>query len=192
MRKTALVSFLVLSSLMADPMTETKTALTASEKAEDKVKSFVTSKLLPLSTNAVFVAEVKKQNSLGTSLDEIKRIDQEWQAAEDFLPIQEKVMDNACAKEIINIIKGLPVIKEAFVMDNQGAVVGENDLTSDYWQGDEAKWKNSFNEGKGGVDVGKVKFDKSANAHLQQISIPVISDGKAIGAITFGLDINKL
>lgn len=192
MRKFALVSLLALSSLMADPMTEAKTALTASEKADAKVKTFVTTKLLPLSSNAVFVAEVKKQNALKVSLDEIKKIDAEWQAAEDFLPIQEKVMDNACAKEIIKIIKGLPAIKEAFVMDNQGAVVGENDLTSDYWQGDEAKWKNSFNGGKGGVDVGKVKFDKSANAQLQQISIPVISDGKAIGAITFGIDINKL
>ena len=77
-------------------------------------------------------------------------------------------------------------------MDNQGAVVGENDLTSDYWQGDEAKWKNSFNGGKGGIDVGKVKFDKSANTQLQQISITIVDGDKVIGAVTFGIVITKL
>ena len=77
-------------------------------------------------------------------------------------------------------------------MDNQGAVVGENDLTSDYWQGDEAKWQNSFNGGKGGADIGKIKFDKSANAQLQQISIPVLDGTTVIGAITIGIDISKL
>ena len=66
-------------------------------------------------------------------------------------------------------------------------------MTSDYWQGDEAKWENSFNGGKGGVDVGKIKFDKSANTQLQQVSLPIIDEsGNVIGAITYGLAIDKI
>jgi hypothetical protein len=42
------------------------------------------------------------------------------------------------------------------------------------------------------VDVGKVKFDKSANANLQQVSLPIIGKGgKVIGAVTFGLSVDE-
>ncbi|MCM8542137.1 MAG: hypothetical protein NE328_17845 [Lentisphaeraceae bacterium] len=176
----------------ADLKADVTKAVNASDKASDKVKAFVVKSLLPLMTNKVFIDETNKQNSLKISLDEIKKIDKEWQAAEDFLPIQEKLTGNACADEINKVIKSIPGIKEAFVMDNQGAVVGENDLTSDYWQGDEDKWQNSYNGGKGGIDVGKIKFDKSANSQLQQVSIPLVDGEKVIGAITFGIDISKL
>ena len=179
-------------TLKADVTSDVTKAVQASDKASDKVKAFTIKSLIPLMTNKVFAEETKKQNAAKISLDKIKKIDKEWQAAEDFLPIQEKLTTNACAEEINKVIKANPAIKEAFVMDNQGAVVGENDLTSDYWQGDEAKWQNSYNGAKGGVDVGKVKFDKSANAQLQQISIPILDGGKVIGAVTFGLDLSKL
>ena len=176
----------------AEVSTVVSNAVKTSDKASDKVKSFIVKSLLPLMGNKVFIEETKKQNAKAVSLDKIKEIDKQWQDAEDILPIQEEVTSNACAEEINKVIKANPAIKEAFVMDNQGAVVGENDLTSDYWQGDEAKWQNSFNNAKGGIDVGKVKFDKSANAQLQQVSIPLVENGKVIGAITFGLDLSKL
>ncbi|MCM8527234.1 MAG: hypothetical protein NE327_12005 [Lentisphaeraceae bacterium] len=193
MRFLILFSLLFLSvNSFADVKADVIKALNASDQASDKVKAFVVKSLIPLMNNKVFVEETKKQNDAKISLDEIKKIDKEWQAAEDFLPIQEKLTGNACANEINKVIKSIPGIKEAFVMDNQGAVVGENDLTSDYWQGDEAKWQNSFNGGKGGVDVGKVKFDKSANSQLQQISIPIVDGNTVIGAVTFGIDISKI
>ena len=133
------------------------------------------------------------QNSKGTDLDEIKDIDDKWKGAEDELPIQREKLNNTCAREIKRIVREHPEIIEAFVMDNQGAVVGENNLTSDYWQGDEAKWKNSYNNGKGGIDVGKVKFDRSANAVLQQVSLPIIDkNGKVIGAVTYGVNVDKV
>lgn len=189
---TILILAIFTLSASADLNADITKSINANEKASAKVKAFVLKSLLPLMTNKVFAEETKKQNAAKVSLDEIKKIDKEWQAAEDFLPIQEKVTGNACAEEINKVIAKISGIKEAFVMDNQGAVVGENDLTSDYWQGDEAKWQNSYNGGKGGVDVGKVKFDKSANAQLQQVSLPILDGDKVIGAITIGIDISKL
>lgn len=186
------LGLLLVSSSQAGINENLSKEINASDKASDKVKAYVVKSLIPLISNKIFIEETKKQNAKNISLDEIKKIDKEWQAAEDLLPIQEELTTNACAEEINKIIKANPAIKEAFVMDNKGAVVGENDLTSDYWQGDEEKWQNSFKEGKGGVDVGKVKFDKSANTQLQQISLPIVDGDKVIGAITFGLDITKL
>lgn len=162
-------------------------------KASDKVKEFAKKALLPLCTHEVLVKETVALNAKKVALDEIKKIDKEWSAAEEELPIQAEKLNNTCAKELKKIIAGNSAIVEAFAMDNQGAVVGENALTSDYWQGDEEKWTGSYNGGKGGVDVGKEKFDKSANATLQQISLPLIdAQGEVIGAVTWGLSVDKL
>jgi hypothetical protein len=156
-------------------------------------KAFVKEKLLQHCTNQIFVAETKAQNAKGISSTEIQNIDRQWQEAEEELPIMTEKLGNRCAAEVARIARENPAIVEAFVMDNQGAVVGENNLTSDYWQGDEEKWINSYNNGRGGLDVGQAKFDRSANAVIQQISLPVFdSDGTVIGAVTFGVSTESL
>ena len=170
-----------------------KKQVVASKALSKKVQGFVNAKLVPLSDNKVFVASVEAQNAKKVPLTEIQAIDKKWIGAEQELPIQKEVMANGCAVELAKHVKALPAVVEAFVMDDQGAVVCENALTSDYWQGDEPKWQNSFNGGKGGVDVGKIKFDKSANANLQQVSLPILGkDGKVIGAVTYGLSVDQL
>ena len=64
-------------------------------------------------------------------------------------------------------------------MDNQGANVAMTDKTSDYWQGDEAKFKKSYHNGKGTVFVDEVEFDDSSQAYLVQVSVPV-KDGDKV------------
>ena len=174
-------------------MSSLKKQVRAHKALNKKTQAFVSSKLIGLIDNPVFVRSVEAQNAKGMSLSEIQAIDKKWIAAEEELPIQKETRNNACADELVKQLKSLTAVSEAFVMDNQGAVVCENNLTSDYWQGDEAKWKNSFKGGKGGVDAGKVKFDKSANANLQQVSLPIAGKGgKVIGAVTFGLKVDEL
>lgn len=168
-------------------------AIDANPAAGDKVKAFAKDKLLPLTTDEVWLRETKAQNARKVSLDEIRKIDDAWQKAEEELPIQKEKLGNACAAEVRKVASAIPALRETFVMDDQGANVGQNNLTSDYWQGDEDKWQKSFAGGKGGVDVGKAKFDKSANATLQQVSLPLIdADGAVVGAVTFGVAIDTL
>ncbi|MCG8334665.1 MAG: hypothetical protein MJE63_09115, partial [Proteobacteria bacterium] len=127
------------------------------------------------------------------SMAAINKIDEEWKAAEDFLEIHDKMMTGKCADEVRRLAGKYKAIGETFVMDNQGANVCQNELTGDYWQGDEAKWKNSFARGAGGLDIGVEKLDTSTNIVLQQISLPIIDEkGKVIGAICFGIKTNKL
>lgn len=156
------------------------------------VQEFVNGQLMSVMTNPVFVAELKKQNAMGRSLDEIKAIDEKWIAAEEEMPIMIELMSNPAAGEITKVFKPMAQVGEVFLMDNQGANAGLNALTSDFWQGDEAKWKNSFNKGQGGIDVGEAKMDKSTNEVLQQISLPVVDkDGTVLGAICIGLRISS-
>jgi hypothetical protein len=97
-----------------------------------------------------------------------------------------------CADHLRELVKGHSVYNETFIMDNQGALVCATAKTTDYWQGDEAKWQRAYNEGKGGVFIDRPKFDDSSAQRLAQISVPVLDQGAAIGAITVGIAIDKL
>ncbi len=164
-----------------------------SQNTSGKTKKFIIAKLIPQITNSVIVSAVKAQNSKRVTLAEIKKIDQEWKDAEEELEIHNQMLTGKCADEVRNLVGKLVAVGETFVTDNQGANVCQNELTGDYWQGDEAKWKNSFNGGKGGIDIGVEKLDRSSNMVLQQVSLPVVDkDGKVIGAITYGVMTHRL
>jgi hypothetical protein len=170
-----------------------KTAIEANAVADAKVKAFAVAKLVPLIGHEVLVREIKAQNARKVALADIQAIDKAWTGAEQELPIQKEKLTNPCAEAIRSIAKDLPALREVFAMDDQGANVGQNNLTSDYWQGDEDKWTKSYAGGKGGVEVGKAKFDKSAGVTLQQVSLPIVDgDGMVVGAITFGIAIEAL
>jgi len=169
------------------------TALDANQAIDPKVRTFAKASLLNAIADPVLVAEAKAQNAAKTSLDQIKKIDAEWQAAEQELPIQKEKLTNRCAEAIKGLAKSMPALLEVFAMDDQGANVGQLGLTTDYWQGDEEKWTNSYAKGVGGIDVGKAKLDKSAGLVLQQVSLPLLdADGAVVGAITFGVAPDRL
>lgn len=166
------------------------TEIAASALLSDSSKELTKTKLLPILVNPVLVAEIKTQNAKKVSLDVIKKIDEEWKAKDGDVPLLEELKVNATAKELNSLIKGIPQLVECFVMDNQGANVGQYNDTSDYWQGDEPKWQKSFNAGKGGVEVGKKEIDQSTALAQQQISLPMIdADGTVVGAVTFGISV---
>jgi hypothetical protein len=166
-------------------------SLAYAEDAPESVKALIP-ELKAYGTNPVLVAGVKAQNAKGITLDEIKKRDEAWMATSGVDDFMKGIMNNDAAKELSKIEKSKPYFDELFLMDNLGANVAMTNKTSDYWQGDEEKFTNSFKNGAGGLDVGKVKFDKSAQAYLVQVSVPVMDGGKAIGAITFGINIDEL
>ena len=53
------------------------------------------------------------------------------------------------------------------------------------------KFIKSYSGGKGAVFVDEVKFDNSTQAYLVQVSVPVKDGDKVIGAITFGINVDK-
>ncbi len=142
--------------------------------------------------NPVIVAAVIAQNEKNVSLNEIKELDAQWQAASDLTPFMRDLMQNEAARELVTLEQSQPYFLEVFVMDNQGALVALTNKTSDYWQGDEAKWQKSFNNGNAAVHISDVEFDDSAAANLVQVSVAVKSEGKVIGALTVGVNVDEL
>ncbi|MFT6642014.1 MAG: hypothetical protein ACJAUZ_003018, partial [Flavobacteriaceae bacterium] len=65
---------------------------------------------------------------------------------------------------------------------------------SDIWQGEEGKYKKSFLVGPGAVFVDEVEFDESTQSYQSQVNATIVdpNSGKAIGAVSVGLDMNVL
>jgi len=80
------------------------------------------------------------------------------------------------------------------VMDNKGLNVGQSAQTSDFWQGDEAKWTETFGQESDDLHISDLEYDESTRSYQTQAS-KIIRDpetGKAIGAVTFGINVMNL
>ena len=162
------------------------------EKAPQEIYDLANSRLADLGKSRLIIEAVKEQNSKQMSLDTIKEMDEKWKNTAGIADFMKELMDSGCGPNLRRIQNENSYFAEIFVMDNQGANVCMTDKTSDYWQGDEDKFQKSFNGGKGAVFVDDVEFDDSTQAYISQVSVPVMDGAKAIGAITFGIDVDKL
>lgn len=162
------------------------------EKAPEKIVNLAHSSLVNLGTDPIIVKAVMAENNKGKSLAQIQEMDKKWIATPGIVDYMQALMDSECGQYLRKIQKSTSYYAEIFVMDNQGANVAMTDKTSDYWQGDEAKFKESFKGGKGAVHIGDVEFDDSTQAYLVQVSVPVKDGDSVIGAITIGIDVDKV
>ncbi len=168
------------------------TLVNAAEKAPQKVVDLANSTLAALGTDPVIVKAVKDENAKGKTLAQIQAKDKEWKGFAGVADYMKAIMESPCGKHLRTLQNSTGYYSEIFVMDNQGANVCMTDKTSDYWQGDESKFKKSFAGGTGAVFVDDVEFDDSSQTYQVQVSVPVKDGGKVIGAITFGVDVDRI
>lgn len=164
----------------------------AGEPAPPKVVDLAHGRLAAIGSEPVVVAAVKAENEKGKTLDQIREMDRKWRETPGVADFMQALMDSDCGRFLTRLRDSAPYYAEIFVMDNQGANVAMTDKTSDYWQGDEAKFKESFQGGAGSVFVDEVDFDDSAQAYLVQVSVPVKDGDAVIGAVTFGIDVDEI
>ena len=161
------------------------------EKAPDSVQRVIPA-INKLASDPALIAAVEKQNAQQLTLDQIKSRDAAWRKVTGVDDFMTSLLNNDAAKAMLAFEKIQPYYFEIFLMDNQGANVAMTNKTSDYWQGDEAKWQKTFKVGPDAVHLSEVEFDDSAQAYLVQVSVPVVSNGKAIGALTVGINLDEL
>jgi hypothetical protein len=155
------------------------------------------------------------------SFDDVTVLDSQWRVAKSGLEKEKKAADTlkelASDKSIDEHVKaGEALIKgarenptseflqkqlesaepkgavtEIFVMDGWGWNVGQTGGTSDYYQGDEGKWQKTF----AAADPNEIEIldiveeDVIRYAH---VSLPIKDGGKNIGAVTVGVDVDKV
>ncbi|OKH89725.1 hypothetical protein LF95_07360 [Thalassospira sp. TSL5-1] len=150
-------------------------------------------------SDPVVIDAVKAQNAENANLtqQDIDNLDKQWRA--ETAATDKPLIDKVLARPLSNFLRekadaAQGLITEIFVMDNKGLNVGQSDVTSDYWQGDEAKWQKTFLVGPGAIHMSDVELDESTQTYQSQLSLPVVdSDGKTvIGAVTVGVNVELL
>jgi hypothetical protein len=128
---------------------------------------------------------------------EVTALDKTWRAqvGQGSAPMISALQGNAASARLAAVKEeGAGLFTEIFAMDDKGLNVALSDVTSDYWQGDEAKWQQTYLVGAGAVHIGEVELDESSQTYQAQVSITIADpDTNApIGAITFGINVESL
>lgn len=189
-RIAALVAALLLSGIGVQA---------GADAVTDRIRSHIDGKVKGWLADPVLLKAVKEQNArtAGFSQAKIDELDRQWRA--EAKTGKGPLIDSVEASPASALLKQKQadsggLYGELFVMDARGLNVAEAAPTSDYWQGDEAKFQKSFGVGANGLFVDAVEFDESAGAFFAQASVTLVDPaGRVpIGAITIGIRIEKL
>ena len=165
---------------------------------EDALRALAEDRLKALVADTAIVAAIEAQNKKHTGMSEtdIIALDKKWRAevGGDSTPTIDPVLSGSVADQLRKYLdEGEGLFTEIFIMDNVGLNVAASDTTSDYWQGDEAKWQKTYKSGAGAVHISDVELDESTQSYQAQVSIAIAdASGKPIGAATFGVNIDYL
>jgi hypothetical protein len=132
---------------------------------------------------------VADSNTRAESLAEIQRKDAQWTSDPKY-PLRQQIVGRPCSIKVRKLLAGDPAVVEALVMDDRGALVCATVETSDYWQGDEAKWQKTFKEGRESF-VDAPALDASTGVYAVQISVPITEGAGRTGAVTLTLKLKR-
>lgn len=148
-------------------------------------------------TDPVIIFAIKEQNELHKTMNQLRinRLDYLWREEGSYGPLVVDLLDRQAsivARDRRAESDG--VITEIIVMDAYGLNVAISDRTSDYFQGDEAKWIETYQKGPDAVHVSELKYDESTGKVQTQVSLTVVDPqtGDPIGAVTLGIDLDRL
>jgi len=163
------------------------------------IQTFLEAEIAPWIADPRLAEAIVAQNAVtsGYTQADIDRLDQTWmsEVGSADREIIRAVLDNptsAVLREWVESSGG--VITEVFVFDALGLNVASSAVTSDYWQGDEAKYSETFPKGPEAVHISEVELDESTQTYQAQVSVPIVdpASGEVVGAMTVGLNAERL
>ena len=163
------------------------------------MQAFLDNEVRKWAQDPVIVAAIVEQNASmgGLPQSEIDALDAAWrgEVGSASTPTISPVLGNSASEFLrARVAEYGGAITEIFAMDAQGMNVAASDVTSDYWQGDEEKFTQTYPLGAAGVHFGEVEFDESSQSYQGQISMTIVdpATGAPIGAMTIGVNAEAL
>ena len=163
--------------------------------SSEAMATYLENNIAPWVNEAVLIDAIRAQNEATASLSEAEIIakDEMWrgEVGTASTPTIDPVLTSAAADFLRTKVEAAGGdITEVFIMDAVGLNVAASDVTSDYWQGDEAKFQDSFGAGAEGRHFSEIEFDESTRSYQAQISMTITDpdSGKPIGAVTVGVN----
>ena len=165
----------------------------------EAIKGFYEAEIMGWASDPVLIQAILNQNAQTHELsaDQIIEMDQAWRAevGTGTTPTITPVLKHPASDFLrARVADYGGQITEIFVMDAQGLNVAASDVTSDYWQGDEAKHSETYGMGVGGFHVSEIELDESTQRYQAQVSFTLTdpASGQAVGAMTVGVDAESL
>ncbi len=171
----------------------------AASEFEPQLRALHDARIAAIIAEPALLDALRAQNTrtAGLSPAEIDAADKTWRAevGAAIRPTIDPVTTSVLAERLRAIRDASAgLFTEIFVMDAVGLNVAASDVTSDYWQGDEAKWQDTFAKGPGAIHVSDVELDESTQTYQAQVSVAIgdPATGAPIGAATFGVNVELL
>ncbi len=83
-------------------------------------------------------------------------------------------------------------ILEIIVMNKHGVNIASTGITSDYYQGDEEKYRKTYLKNSSAIHLSDVRFDGSSNNFGAQVSFTLSNNGVSIGAVTLTMNVYRV
>jgi hypothetical protein len=172
----------------------------AATPADDQARELAWGAIQAWVASPAVTERVREQNAAHRALGEreILDLDEQWRSELKLDPGQRALINRVLGRPLSALLRERAdgtqgLVRELFVMDSRGLLVGTSRITSDYWQGDEDKWLSVFRRGEP-AHVGEIARDESTQTYLVHVSFPIAAAGSAqpIGAITVGLNAERL
>ena len=144
-------------------------------------------------------ASIADQNNKYGSMNEaeIIALDNKWRAERkaDSQPLIAATLTNPLSSYLTRVqAQAVGLYTEIFVVDANGLNVGQSNITSDYWQGDEAKFQKTYPIAPDAVFVDEPEFDDALGIWRTQVNMTVADETgtQAIGAVTIEVNLSEL
>lgn len=159
---------------------------------EDIVKS-VRSKL----EQDIVIMSIQSQNNkfIALSSKEIDDMDKQWrkERESDDQPLIAETLASPVSSYLKQVqIRSRGLYDAIFIMDKNGLNVGQSAITSDFWQGDEAKFEKTFGTGENTVFIDDPEYDKDIGIWISQLSFTIFHNSKLIGTATVDINLTEL
>lgn len=157
----------------------------------EQTRDWLANPIVSLSVEAQTAARgVLPQESIDT-------LDTQWRAEReaDDKPLISATLSSPLSNYLTRVQAGaLGLYTEIFITDANGLNVGQSAITGDYWQGDEAKFTNTFPVGPEAVFIDEAEWDEDWQIWRAQLnmSIPNEAGTRAIGAATIEINLTEL
>jgi len=177
-------------------------AVAAAEPAKPDIQKLVTPDVIKeirtwIESDIVRIS-IDTQNKRLSKLDQatIDTLDQQWvkeRESED-KPLIAATLSNPLSIYLSRMQgRSLGLYAEIFIMDQNGLNVGQSSITSDFWQGDEAKFQKTYDIGPDAVFIDEPEFDDEMKIWRGQVNFTVTdAGGTSIGAATVELNLTEL
>jgi signal transduction histidine kinase len=122
-----------------------------------------------------------------------KDMDKAWLEARENSPLLNEYLKNRVGISMQDIKNVRKTTAELFITDKFGGLVASSNKTTDFYQADEAWWREAYNGGKGKIYAGDIELDASSGCWVIPIAVAMKNENnEVVGVCKEGLSLERI